>query len=64
VAAVGMGPPSRTSVSYRFFSQLNDGNVQHDDVDGRDDPGTFTKPKVYPPGALHAAQVACPNWSP
>ena len=59
VASVAMAPPSRTEVSYTFFSQqLNAGNVQTVTSTADAIQGAFTKPVGYPPGAPDATQVA------
>jgi cell division protease FtsH len=53
-----LGPPSRTNVSYTFFSeQLNAGNVQTVTATADTIQGAFTKPVAYPPGATDAVQV-------
>ena len=59
VVSVAMAPPSRTEVSYTFFSQqLNAGNVQTVTSTADAIQGAFTKPVGYPPGAPDATQVA------
>ena len=53
-----MAPPSRTNVSYTFFSQqLNAGNVQTVTATADTIEGAFTNPVGYPPGAPDAVQV-------
>ena len=56
--SVVMAPPSRTNVSYTFFSQqLNAGNVQMVTSTADTIQGAFTNPVGYPPGAPEAVQV-------
>jgi cell division protease FtsH len=59
LASVVMAPPSRTDVSYTFFSQqLNAGNVQTVTSTADTIQGQFKTAVGYPPGAPDAAQVS------
>ena len=56
--SVFMGPPSRATVSYTFFSdQLDAGNVQTVTSTGDTIQGEFKKDVVYPPGSKNADKV-------
>jgi cell division protease FtsH len=58
IMSVALGPPTRTTVSYTFFTeQLNAGNVQTVTSTADTIQGAFTKPVGYPPGAADAVQV-------
>jgi cell division protease FtsH len=58
VMSVALGPPSRTNVSYTFFTgQLDAGNVQTVTSTGDTVEGQFRKDVVYPPGAKDTTRV-------
>src|SRR4051794_29689565 len=58
VMSVFLGPPSRTTVSYTFFSdQLDAGNVQTVTSTGDTIQGEFKKAVAYPQGAKDAQKV-------
>ena len=58
LAAVFMGPPDRTDVSYTFFTeQLDAGNVDTVTTTGDAIQGELKKAADYPPGAEDAAPV-------
>ena len=58
VASAVLAPPSRTTVSYTFFTaQLRAGNVATVTATAETIQGAFTKPVAYPPGTPGAAQA-------
>jgi cell division protease FtsH len=58
VMSVVMGPPSRSDVSYTFFTdQLDAGNVETVTSTADTIQGEFTKAVEYPPGSKDAARV-------
>ena len=58
IMSIALAPPSRTNVSYTFFSQqLDAGNLQTVTATADTIEGAFTKPVGYPPGAPNATQV-------
>jgi cell division protease FtsH len=58
LASIVMGPPSRTDVSYTFFTdQLDAGNVETVTSSADTIQGEFTKAVDYPPGSKDADDV-------
>jgi cell division protease FtsH len=58
VMSLALGPPSRTDVSYTFFTeQLDAGNVQTVTSTADTIQGDFTKEVDYPPGSSDATKV-------